>query len=55
MRAFRKNHKIPDIHYELIAHITDQYVSRYGPNGFLNYLPEGLKEAGEFFLKKSRW
>ena len=55
MKEFRKGHKIPDIHYELISHLTDQYVSKYGPNGFLNYLPKGLKEAGEYFLKKSRW
>jgi predicted amidohydrolase len=55
MQSFRDGHKTPDIHYELITHLTDQYVSRYGPNGFLKYLPEGLKEAGEYFLKKSRW
>lgn len=55
LAAFRKRHRIPDVHTALYAHVMKQYQSRYPPNAFLEYLPESLEDALRYFRKKARW
>ena len=55
MAEFRKKHRIPDVHMNLYKPVFDQYRTRYDPSAYLEYLPEGKREAYAHFVKNSRW
>jgi len=55
MAEFRKKHRIPDVHMELYRPVFDQYRTRYDHSSYLDYLPEGKREAYAHFAKNSRW
>ncbi|HJP38748.1 MAG TPA: nitrilase-related carbon-nitrogen hydrolase [Gammaproteobacteria bacterium] len=55
MAEFRKKHRIPDVHMDLYKPVFDQYRTRYDHSAYLEYLPEGKREAYAHFVKNSRW
>jgi len=55
MAEFRKKHRIPDVHIDLYQPVFDQYRTRYDHSSYLDYLPEGKREAYAHFAKNSRW
>lgn len=52
---FRARHRQPQVHKELFLKAFEQYLPRYGPNLFNNYLPTDLKDAGRFLKDKGQW
>jgi predicted amidohydrolase len=52
---FRARHRQPMIHKELFLTEFEQYVPRYGPNLFQDYVPSDLKDAGRYLKDKGRW
>ena len=52
---FRAKHRIPDLHLSLYKPVLDQYVERYAPNGYLDYLPKDKREAFQHFVKRAKW
>jgi len=55
MAEFRAKHRIPDLHLSLYKPVLDQYVERYPPNGYLDYLPKDKREAFQHFVKRAKW
>ncbi len=55
MAEFRKKHRIPDVHMDLYRPVFEQYRTRYDHSSYLDYLPEGKREAFGHFAKNSRW
>ncbi|WP_256839434.1 nitrilase-related carbon-nitrogen hydrolase [Ornithinimicrobium faecis] len=52
---FRARHLPPDVHWDLVSPVFDEYTSRFPPNLFTEYLPESLDDAAEYVPRKSRW
>lgn len=55
IRAFRERHRQPDIHWDLMRPVFDDYASRYAPNLFSEYQPESLTDSARYLADKSRW
>jgi predicted amidohydrolase len=52
---FRARHRQPVLHKELFLKAYEQYVPRYGPNLFRDYVPTDMKDAGRHLKDKGRW
>jgi len=55
MGAFRKKHRIPDVHMDIYKPVFDQYRPRYDHSAYVDYLPQDKREAFANFAKNSRW
>ena len=55
MGAFRKKHRIPDVHMDIYKPVFDQYRARYDHSAYVDYLPQDKREAFANFAKNSRW
>lgn len=53
--AFRKRHSIPVIRKELFERVYAEYVPKYQPNTFLQYLPKDIPDSIEHYRKIARW
>lgn len=52
---FRARHRQPVIHKELYMREFEQYVPRYAPNLFQDYLANDLEDAARYLKDKGRW
>lgn len=52
---FRKRHRQPIVHSELVMPVYDAYRSPYGPNMLDGYQPTDTQDAGRFLRDKTRW
>jgi predicted amidohydrolase len=53
--AFRKLHRIPDLHLTLYRPVLDAYQERYAPGGYLDYIPKDKRDAFRYFQERARW
>jgi len=49
---FRSNRRFPEIPIALLLPLFQQYAPRFGPNGFLEQLPETYREAGQMVRER---
>lgn len=55
LAAFRKGHRIPDVHLALYRHVFDAYRERHDPNLWLDHVPATKREAATYLKDKMRW
>ncbi|MDA5192918.1 nitrilase-related carbon-nitrogen hydrolase [Govanella unica] len=55
MTSYRKNHRIPDVHFSLYSHVYNQYRERHDPNLWLDHVPNTKPEAAKYLKDKMRW
>ena len=53
--SFRQRNRLPDIPMGMFKSAFERYVPRYGPNAFLEALPNDVYEGGAHFKDKARW
>ncbi|MCS6948229.1 MAG: hypothetical protein NZM12_11490, partial [Steroidobacteraceae bacterium] len=51
---FRKTRRFPELPMKLLLPVLTQYEPSFGPNAFLEKLPETYKEAGEMVRSRMR-
>ena len=53
--SFRKRHRQPIVHSELVMPVFERYRSPYGPNLIADYQPTDAEDAGRYLRSKTRW
>ncbi len=53
--AFRKKHQIPVLRQELYAPVYQQFVGKYPPNMYSEYLPKDRIDAANYARRKARY
>lgn len=52
---YRARHRQPILHKELYMAEYEQYVPKFGPNLFRNYLPKDAQDAARYLKNRGRW
>lgn len=52
---FRRSHRQPMVHTELVTDVYDRYRSPYGPNLIADYQPTDTEDAGRYLRSRTRW
>jgi predicted amidohydrolase len=55
MGDFRKSHRLPDVPMALVMPVYEKYRPPYDPGLQLDYIPDTLQDAGEYFYSKRNW
>ncbi len=55
MEAYRKKHRIPDLHISIYRHIFNQYRERYDHSAYLDALPQDKVEGARMLKHAARW